>query len=140
NNRRQHTHERDRVFARLRGRDAYRIAVDAYEQPPGARVDAGGHEQSEVRLLVHLEVEQFDPGGTGQLGEMMVVDEIERRVEQRTARIRLHRLQRVTSITVARTLQSGNVFDGLQACRRCDVQPDRNRVKEQSGGHFGPGT
>ena len=30
---------------------------------------AGGHPQREVRLFVHFEVEQFDPGDTGQLGQ-----------------------------------------------------------------------
>ena len=48
----------------------------------------------------------------------VVIDEIEHHVEQWTARIGLHGLQRVTPIAMARALESGYVFDGVEPGRR----------------------
>ena len=51
--------------------------------------------------------------------KQVVIDEIEHHIEQRAARIGLHGLQRVTPIAMARALESGNVFDGVEPGRRC---------------------
>ena len=70
----------------------------------------------------------------------MVIDEIERRIEHWTTRIRLHGLQRVTPIAMARALKSGNVFDGVEPGRGTVIEPNRDHVEKQPSGYFGAGT
>ena len=69
----------------------------------------------------------------------MVIDEIEHRIEQGAACIRLHGLQWVTPIAIARALESGNVFDGVEPGPGTVVEPNRDCVEKQTGGYFGAG-
>ncbi len=88
---------------------------------------------------MHIEPEQFDPDVRRRRAEYMVVEVVEDHIEHRAAGIGLHGLQRITSMPMARAFDFGNVFDGVEPCRMAVVEPYRNRVQEQSGGHFGAG-
>ena len=71
--------------------------------------------------------------------KQVVIYEIEHHIEQGTARIGLHGLQRVPPIAMARAFESGDAFDGVEPGRRCVVEPDRDGVEEQPGGDLGAG-